>query len=70
MNTYTWFWVRSALPKRDLNECTEYNITKANGDVVWKKLVGGNVRPKEVNCNNVDQYDINICSWRRPGYTR
>ena len=48
-NTYTWFWVRSALPKRVWDKCMEYKITKANGDVVWNKLVGGNVNPKEVS---------------------
>ena len=48
-NIYTWFWVRSALPKRVWNKCMEYKITKANGDVAWFKLVGGNVNQKEVS---------------------
>ena len=39
--------MRSALPKRVWDKCMEYKITKANGDVVWNKLVGGNVNPKE-----------------------
>ena len=41
--------MRSALPKRVWNKCMEYKITKANGDVAWFKLVGGNVNPKEVS---------------------
>ena len=49
-NTHTWFWVRSALPKRVWNKCMEYKITKANGIVDWYKLARGNVNPKEVRC--------------------
>ena len=71
--------MRSELPKRVWNKCMEYKITKVNGDVVWNKLVGGNVNPKEVSYfginiiigsgNNVHKYNIYICSWRKPDNT-
>ena len=44
-NVYTWFWVRSSLPKRVWNKCMEYKVTVAPGKEVWYKLYHGNNVP-------------------------
>ena len=48
-NVYTWFWVRSSLPKRVWNKCMEYKVTVAQEKVVWYKLHNGNVVPVKVS---------------------
>ncbi|CAB4017887.1 Hypothetical predicted protein, partial [Paramuricea clavata] len=49
-NLYTWFWVRSSLPKRVWNKCMEYKVTVAQGKVVWYKLYHGNTVPVMGRC--------------------
>ena len=49
-NVFTWFWVRSALPKRVWDKCMEYKVVKDNGNIVWYKLLGENAVPTEVRC--------------------
>ena len=44
-NVYTWFWVRSSLPKKVWNKCMEYKVTVAPGKEVWYKLYHGNNVP-------------------------
>ncbi|CAB3990904.1 Hypothetical predicted protein, partial [Paramuricea clavata] len=50
-NVYTWFWVRSSLPKRVWNKCMEYKVTVAQGKVVWYKLYNGNSIPVKGRCD-------------------
>ena len=44
-NVYTWFWVRSSLPKKVWNKCMEYKVTVSPGKEVWYKLYHGNNVP-------------------------
>ncbi|CAB4013219.1 Hypothetical predicted protein [Paramuricea clavata] len=50
-NVYTWFWVRSSLPKRVWNKCMEYKVTVSQGKVVWYKLYNGNSIPVMGRCD-------------------
>lgn len=48
-NVFTWFWVRSTVPKRVWDKCMDYKVAKDDGTSVWYKLLGGNVVPTEVS---------------------
>lgn len=48
-NVYTWFWVRSSLPKRLWKKCMEYQVKRDDGKLISYKLVGHSVVPVEVN---------------------
>ena len=50
-NVYTWFWVRSSLPKKVWNKCMEYKVTVGQGKVVWYKLYNGNTVPIMGRCD-------------------
>ncbi|XP_046839770.1 uncharacterized protein LOC124433941 isoform X2 [Xenia sp. Carnegie-2017] len=43
-NVYTWFWVRSRIPRRIWSNCLDYKIIE-NGNAVWYKLLGSNEVP-------------------------
>lgn len=45
---YTWFWVRSSLPKRVWRRCMEYKTYK-NGRLQWFKLNGADTNPALVS---------------------
>ena len=47
-NVYSWFWVRSALPKLLWSKCMEYKVIE-NGAPVWYKLTGDKLLPLKVN---------------------
>jgi hypothetical protein len=47
-DTYTWFWVRTSLPKRVWHRCMEYKVKNENGDMVSYKLLDGNTTPEKV----------------------
>ncbi|CAB4039587.1 Hypothetical predicted protein, partial [Paramuricea clavata] len=46
---YTWFWVRSSIPRRLWSKCMDYKVTE-NGAAVWYKLVGDNELPLKGRC--------------------
>ncbi len=48
-NVYTWFWVRSSLPKRLWKKCTDYQVKSDDGKLMSYKLVGHRVVPEEVS---------------------
>ena len=47
-NVYSWFWVRSSIPKKVWNKCMDYKVTTENGDIIRYKLLGGNPTPEKV----------------------
>ena len=47
-NVFTWFWVRSSLPKRLWKKCMDYQVKKDDGKLISYKLVGHSVIPVEV----------------------
>ncbi|CAB4037073.1 Hypothetical predicted protein, partial [Paramuricea clavata] len=46
-NIYSWFWVRTSLPKSVWNRCMEYNVKNENGDMVSHRLFDGNTTPEK-----------------------
>ncbi|XP_046843331.1 uncharacterized protein LOC124437395 isoform X1 [Xenia sp. Carnegie-2017] len=48
-NVYTWFWVRSLIPKRIWSNCMDYKVIE-NGNAVWYKLLGSNELPVKGRC--------------------
>ena len=42
---FTWFWVRSSLPKKLWKKCMDYEVKLDNGKSIWYKLVGHDVIP-------------------------
>ncbi|CAB4037077.1 ---NA---, partial [Paramuricea clavata] len=48
-NVYSWFWVRSSIPKKVWNKCMDYKVTTPSGDTVRYKLLDGNPTPEKVN---------------------
>jgi hypothetical protein len=46
--TFTWFWVRTSLPKRVWNRCMEYKVKNEYGDMVSYKLLDGSTTPEKV----------------------
>ena len=46
-NVYTWFWVRSRIPKKIWNKCMDYKVME-NGAFVWYKIIGDNELPTKV----------------------
>ncbi|CAB3983921.1 Hypothetical predicted protein [Paramuricea clavata] len=50
-NVFTWFWVRSSLPKRLWKKCMDYQVKRNDGKLISYKLVGHNVVPIEGRCN-------------------
>ncbi|CAB4043402.1 Hypothetical predicted protein, partial [Paramuricea clavata] len=53
-DTYTWFWVRTSLPKRVWHRCMEYKVKNENGDMVSYKLLDGNTTPEKGGCPKDD----------------
>ena len=51
-NVYTWFWVRSSLPKRPWSKCMDYKV-KESGKIVWYKFVGDSEIPVLVSLDQV-----------------
>ncbi|CAB4032105.1 Hypothetical predicted protein, partial [Paramuricea clavata] len=49
-NVYSWFWVRSSIPKKVWNKCMDYKVTTPNGDTVRYKLLDGNPTPEKGRC--------------------
>jgi hypothetical protein len=47
-NVFTWFWVRSSLPKRLWKKCMDYQVKRNDGKLMPYKLVGHSVVPVEV----------------------
>ena len=47
-NVFTWFWVRSSLPKRLWKKCMDYQVKRDDGKLIWYKLIGHSVIPVEV----------------------
>ena len=47
-HTYTWFWVRTSLPKRVWNRCMEYKVKSEDGNMVSYRLMDGNTTPEKV----------------------
>jgi hypothetical protein len=45
---FTWFWIRSSLPKKIWKKCMDYQVRKDNGKLTSYKLVGHSVIPTEV----------------------
>ena len=45
---FTWFWVRSSLPKKLWKKCMDYQVKKDDGKLTWYKLVGHSVIPVKV----------------------
>ncbi|XP_046839746.1 uncharacterized protein LOC124433918 isoform X3 [Xenia sp. Carnegie-2017] len=48
-NVYTWFWVRSRIPKKIWNKCMDYKVME-NGAFVWYKIIGDNELPTKGRC--------------------
>ena len=46
--TYTWFWVRTSLPKRVWNRCMEYKVKSEGGDMISYRLLDGDTTPEKV----------------------
>ena len=47
-NVFTWFWVRSSLPKRLWKKCMDYQVKRDDGKLISYKLIGHSVIPIEV----------------------
>ena len=47
-NVFTWFWVRSSLPKRLWKKCMDYQVKRNDGKLISYKLTGHSVIPVEV----------------------
>ena len=47
-HTYSWFWVRTSLPKRVWNRCMEYKVKNDKGEMVSYRLLDGNPTPEKV----------------------
>jgi hypothetical protein len=47
-NFYSWFWVRSSIPKKVWKKCMDYKVTTPNGDTVRYKLLDRNPTPEKV----------------------
>ena len=47
-NVFTWFWVRSSLPKRLWKKCIDYQVKRDDGKLISYKLIGHSVIPVEV----------------------
>ena len=47
-HVFTWFWVRSNLPKIVWKKCMDYKLKRSNGKFSWYKIVGGSVVPVRV----------------------
>ncbi|CAB4020784.1 Hypothetical predicted protein, partial [Paramuricea clavata] len=50
-HVFTWFWVRSSLPKRLWKKCMDYQLKRDDGKLISYKLVGHSVMPVEGRCN-------------------
>jgi hypothetical protein len=48
-HTYTWFWVRTSLPKRVWNRCMDYKVRNSNGEMVSYRLLDGDTIPEKVH---------------------
>ena len=46
---FTWFWIRSSLPKKIWEKCMDYQVKTDSGKLTSYKLVGHSVVPTEVN---------------------
>ena len=46
---FTWFWVRSNLPKRIWKKCMEYEVKGKDGELISYKFIGHSVLPIKVN---------------------
>ena len=51
-NVYTWFWVRSSIPRRLWSKCMDYKVME-NGAAVWYKLIGDSELPVKVGIPGV-----------------
>ncbi|CAB4035578.1 Hypothetical predicted protein, partial [Paramuricea clavata] len=49
-NVYTWFWVRSSLPRRLWKKCMDYQVKIDDGKLISYKLIGHSVVPVEGRC--------------------
>ena len=47
-NVFTWFWVRSSLPKRLWKKCMDYQVKRNDGKLISYKLIGHSGVPVEV----------------------
>ena len=47
-NVFTWFWVRSSLPKKLWKKCMDYQVKRNDGKLISYKLIGHSVIPVEV----------------------
>ena len=47
-NVFTWFWMRSSLPKRLWKKCMDYQVKRDDRKLIWYKLIGHSVIPVEV----------------------
>ena len=47
-NVFTWFWLRSSLPKRLWKKCVDYQVKRNDRKLIWYKLIGHSVIPVEV----------------------
>ncbi|CAB4004935.1 Hypothetical predicted protein [Paramuricea clavata] len=50
-NVFTWFWVRSSLPKRLWKKCMDYQVKRDDGKLISYKLIGHGVVPVKGSCN-------------------
>ncbi|CAB3988225.1 ---NA--- [Paramuricea clavata] len=47
-HVFTWFWVRSSLPKIVWKKCMDYKLKRNDGKLTWYKFVRGSVVPIEI----------------------
>ena len=61
-NVFTWFWVRSSLPKRLWKKCMDYQVKRDDGKLISYKLIGHSVIPVEVKVYedglNIDLFQL------------
>ncbi|XP_028404228.1 uncharacterized protein LOC114526893 [Dendronephthya gigantea] len=50
-NVFSWFWIRTSLPKKIWKKCMDYQVTRADGKSISYKLLGHSVIPVEGRCD-------------------
>ncbi|XP_028397006.1 uncharacterized protein LOC114520857 isoform X2 [Dendronephthya gigantea] len=50
-NSYTWFWVRTSLPKRVWRRCMEYQVANKDGVMISYRILDGNPMPEKGRCS-------------------
>ena len=64
-NVFTWFWVRSSLPKRLWKKCMDYQVKRDDGKLISYKLIGHSVIPVEVTIYFPQKNFLSIISFTK-----